>query len=207
MTRRVLKLPDWASEVSEIGDDGHTIWCVSRESGCIVPIVPQFLPHDRLWVREAHALVPYTAYAHSDGVEVTAHGGTYEAAIYRQGFDRSQGSIRWRPSIHMPRWASRITLIVTDVRVQRLQDISEADAVAEGVEMESADPPFYYVPGIWPHSITAVGIEEPGGRHAARSFAKFWDSLNAKRAPWDSNPWVVALTFTVHHGNIDQVAA
>jgi hypothetical protein len=86
------------------------------------------------------------------------------------------------PSIHMPRWASRITLTVTDVRVQRLQDISRGDAMDEGCPLPNmADGPD---PRDW--------------------FADLWDSLNAKRAPWDSNPWVAAYTFTVEQRNIDQ---
>ena len=113
---------------------------------------------------------------------------------------------RFRQAMHMPRWASRITLLVTEVRVERLQDCSRADALAEGVEMETADPPFYYVPGIWPHSLTAVGIEEPGGRWAERSYAKLWDQINGPGA-WAANPWVAAYTFRPILGNIDRIAA
>jgi hypothetical protein len=79
------------------------------------------------------------------------------------------------PSIHMSRWASRITLQLTDVRVERLQDISEEDAKDEGVE-----------------------LHRPGARigHPYRySFAALWDSINLKIAPWSSSPWVWALTF------------
>lgn len=107
------------------------------------------------------------------------------------------------PALHMPRWASRITLHVEAVRVERLQDISEDGASAEGVKFESADPPFYYVPGILPHSLTAVGVEEPGGRHAIRSFAKLWDHLHGDGA-WQRNPEVVAITFRVERSNIDR---
>jgi len=82
-----------------------------------------------------------------------------------------------RPSIFLPRWASRITLNVTDGRVQRLQDISEQDAIAEGCK----------------------AVLEPVNkqRGARGSFHSLWDSINAKRAPWESNPWVVAYTFKV----------
>lgn len=155
---------------------------------------------DRLYVREAWA--PLDALTHSDpGAQALADRG-----FYRADESTVEGEIsRWRPSIHMPRWASRLTLLVTDVRVERLQDISEGDAAAEGVELESADPPFHYVPGIWPHSITAVGVEEPGGRHAARSFAKLWGHINGSES-WQANPWVVAVTFTVRARNIDQLA-
>lgn len=89
---------------------------------------------------------------------------------------------RWRPGIHMPRWASRLTLHVTDVRVQRLQDISEDDAQAEGCPCQSDD--------------------DLCGMEAAGWFRDLWDSLNAERAPWSSNPWVVAVTFRPVLGNI-----
>jgi hypothetical protein len=87
------------------------------------------------------------------------------------------------PAIHMPRWASRLTLIVTDVRVQRLQEISEADAEAEGAEPILVPPDG----GSCPH------IE---------GFSALWDTINGPGA-WDANPWVAAYTFTVHRCNID----
>lgn len=84
---------------------------------------------------------------------------------------------RWRPSIHMPRWASRLLLEVVEVRAERLQDIREYDAEAEGVTL-----PATWAPG-----------KDPTYRH---HFANLWDSINAKRGyPWASNPWVWALTF------------
>lgn len=87
------------------------------------------------------------------------------------------------PSIHMPRWASRLTLTVTDVRVQRLQEISEEDAQAEGV------PPFVWV-----------------GRHLDAphryNFQLLWDELHGPGS-WDADPHVVALTFAVERRNID----
>lgn len=103
------------------------------------------------------------------------------------------------PAFYMPRWAVRLRIVITDVREQRVQSISDEDAIAEGVVMESADPPFYYVPGVWPHSLTAVGIEEGGGRHAARSFGKLWDSIHDKKPGrgWKANPWVDVYTFRV----------
>jgi hypothetical protein len=88
----------------------------------------------------------------------------------------------WRPSLFMPRWASRLTLLVTDVRVERLQDISEADAIAEG----------------WPN--------EPGAAlrdaYPIGWYANLWNSLHGHDA-WDANPWVVAVTFAAQRGNID----
>ncbi len=84
-----------------------------------------------------------------------------------------QSPLRWRPSIHMPRWASRITLEITAVRVERLQDISEADALAEGVsaimdEMRRATP--------------------------RCDFQALWQSINGPDS-WDANPWVFVIEF------------
>lgn len=89
----------------------------------------------------------------------------------------------WTLSIHMPRWASRLTLRLTDVRVERVQDISKVDATAEGFEKEAALP---IDPRDW--------------------FRNSWDSLNAKHGyGWDANPWVWVLVFEVIRKNVDEV--
>jgi hypothetical protein len=104
------------------------------------------------------------------------------------------------PSIHMPRWASRITLTITDVRVERLQDISEEDAVAEGIV------PVQHREG---GSIRFSGVGAKFGlaqQTAKAAYAHLWDSINGEDA-WAENPWVAAYTFTVQMGNIDQLEA
>lgn len=103
--------------------------------------------------------------------------------------------LRIRPSIHMPRWASRLTLTVTDVRVERLQDISEADAIAEGCPVST-------MPGTIGHPLCPVGFNEMGT--PIYWFRELWNSINGPDA-WDANPWVVALTFDVARRNIDAV--
>lgn len=154
-----------------------------------------YRPGDRLWVREAHALVPASSYRMSEGVLQTVNPADRDrACIYRQGFDRSTGGIRWRPSIHMHRWASRMTLTVTDVRVQRLQDIIEADAVAEGCAWSDLYEGFTPCPD--------AGDCRFFGGTAVASFAALWASIHGPGA-WDDNPWVCALTFTVDPRNID----
>lgn len=85
----------------------------------------------------------------------------------------SDGGPKLHPSIFMPRWASRITLEITDVRVERVQGITEADAIAEGVEWQT-----------------------PGPERNRLRYRELWDSLNAKRGfGWDKNLWVWVLTF------------
>lgn len=142
-----------------------------------------YVPGDRLWVREAHYLTNKHAYRLSVGVEQTVGPDGYEACVYTEGFGHSTGGLRKRPSIHMPRWSSRLTLTVTDVRVQRLQEVDRGDAMDEGC----------------PFPNMAVGPDPRDWFH------QLWNSINGPDA-WDQNPFVVALTFDVHRRNIDQMA-
>jgi hypothetical protein len=147
---------------------------------------------DRLYVRECWA--PIDACTHNDpGTQACVDRGFYRAD---QGTIEGEIS-RWRPAIHMPRWASRLTLIVERVQIEALQGITEADADAEGVVWDSADGfDVWYVPGAdLPHTSTA-----------AECFAGLWGSLHhAVGERWHDNPIVVALTFRVERGNIDRL--
>ncbi|ARS51532.1 hypothetical protein [Kushneria konosiri] len=162
---------------------------------------PYGQPGDRLWVREAHVLLPRTAYRGSigtgtiDQVEHPTDG--YTAAVFREGFDRS-GAPRWRPSIHMPRWASRILLEVVSVRVERLKDISEKDAKAEGLAEISKDGKMFKF-GI-PDRDGLPGTDDHGWpwrdwKHSARNaYWQLWESINGDGS-WDANPWVWVVEF------------
>lgn len=140
-------------------------------------ITPRFQPRDRLWVREC--------WSDQDCCEGEA---MYRASACDDGLlPEEVAETRWRPSIHMPRWASRLSLIVDSVKVERLQDISEEDALAEGVVMTGK-----------------VGCEEEddfGGTYRAL-FAHLWNSINGRGA-WEANPFVVAISFRVVRSNID----
>lgn len=94
---------------------------------------------------------------------------------------------RWRPSIHMPRLASRITLEVTGVRVERLQDIGEDDAKAESAECPAID--------LYPENCGCYA--QPDDVTNRWHFHLLWDSINANCAPWSSNPWVWVIEFKV----------
>lgn len=98
-----------------------------------------------------------------------------------------------KPSIHMPRWASRLTLEVTEVRVERLQDISEADAKAEGCERAIT------LGELIDHQCTTGATYRLG-------YSALWDQINGDGA-WEANPWVWAVSFRVHKQNVDQFLA
>ncbi len=146
-----------------------------------------YAPGDRLWVREAwRASKDYDAYPPREISPWPVH---YEADGKPDPRDELGMNGRYRHARFMPRWASRLTLIVTDVRVQRLQEISTDDVIAEGVSLP-------WVQG-GTLAMMAQGIAKDGYR-------SLWNSLHGPDA-WDANPWVVALTFTVHRQNIDQM--
>jgi len=102
----------------------------------------------------------------------------------------------WKPSIHMPRWASRLTLRITDVRVERVQDISETDATAEGINILHDGEFGEVYQGILNHS--------PISPTAKKAFEDLWDSINDKTGfGWDQNPWVWVVEFEVINQNVD----
>jgi hypothetical protein len=138
---------------------------------------PYGRPGERLWVRETHAIVPRTAYHHAASEiphRLSPDGDSW--AVYREGWTRCAPE-PWRPSIHMHRWACRIVLELTDVRVERLQAISEPDARAEGVTADGRHGESYF----------------PGIEHVV-AYGHLWDEINGAGA-WDLNPWVWVLTF------------
>jgi hypothetical protein len=164
---------------------------------------PYGAPGDRLWVRETwrteelaeeeEGEIP----AGSDGVRFQADGGfqviqdTQTASdvwVQQHNAPSSARGTKWRPSIHMPRWASRITLEVTGVRVERVRDISEEDAKAEGADG--------CVAGHGPVSEAELRAD-PGFWHPRfyrDGFADLWRSINGDES-WDANPWVWVVEF------------
>lgn len=139
-----------------------------------------------LWVRETFAEVGGC----DPGLPV--YRANYPACVPREYQNVPPADeVRWRPSIHMPRRLSRISLLITDVRVQRLQDISEEDAKAEGVEPLKSGRGYYSVE----HGRVAVrfGIYHDFAKEA---FAELWSHINGADS-WDANPWVWAISFSV----------
>lgn len=153
---------------------------------------------DRIWVRETWC----TGYDYDDDDKPAGEDRYFYRATDSVGRwldpdrEETRDSPPWHPSIHMRRCASRLTLVVTDVRAQRLQEISEEDARAEGADRLVCD-------GIWDDKVRFHQSES--GTHYA-GFAGIWAHTYGADS-WEANPWVWALTFEVLRRNIDEVAA
>jgi hypothetical protein len=176
--RRVIK----PQLISVNGDE----LCFRDETGIFYSrYLPRFEIGDRLWVREAFSLhrahgqdFPPGGYDHGkrwgpwSGLPISVSPDKTQVAYFREGFDRA-GPPKWRPSIHMPRWASRIALEVTGTRIERLHDINEIDAIAEGVTAGKY-----------------TGLE----RANARTYSDIFESNNGQ-GTWEVNPWVQVTEF------------
>lgn len=150
---------------------------------------------DRLWVRETFAIVHPCRDAETGYIDDIRqptdipkdNGGGFWVPWYRadwNGNDDADRGFKWMPSIHMPRWASRITLPLVSVRVERVQDISETDSMAEGV-IQDPETGYWGVAGR-PHRLSADDSDRLTARDA---FTDFWKELYGQES-WDANPWV-----------------
>jgi hypothetical protein len=137
--------------------------------GAFLGTCPYGQPGDRLWLREAWATV---------NPEWRPGTRSKRPFVNYRATDEIGPHLKWCSPLFMPRWASRLTLELTDVRVQRLQDISEEDATAEGA-LEPREASATYTDNI------------PSAR---RAFRHLWESINGAGS-WEANPWVWALTF------------
>ncbi len=161
-TRRVIKPQPQAAQFEKLLFDGRELTKNSFLNYC-----PYGQPGDVLWVRETFA--------------TGLHSGLF---YFKANGEKASGTSKWKPSIHMPKAAARIWLEITNVRVERLQDITQDDAVSEG--------------------ITQIKTERP-----ATTFQKLWQSINGKprtvetdqgtiKLPpvdWHANPWVWVVEF------------
>lgn len=167
-----------------------------------LPLVEEVLRCNGKWIFEAMDYDLTTPYGNIGDLlyvrETITHGG-YEGAPLTYAADGKHSKYEWpvhwkkhcMPSIHMPRWASRLTLEITDIRIERLQDISDADAKAEGVELEISEGRFNCVGDKY---VMPYGIK----------FMHLWKSINGKDS-WAANPWVWVVEFHVHKKNIDNL--
>lgn len=187
-TRRVVDCPPdttaiyWTENDETVPAGKYTGWVVECGAPLRLPRkCPYGQPGDTLWVREAWCRVDGKDYyrADSDSADLK-----HEKRVRKLCPDLAAAhpDSRWKPSIHMPRWASRFTLEITDIRVERVQDISRDDCRTEGVGLPPSpgDTKFY-----------------PDMDELRSQFANLWDSINAKRpgCSWNDNPWCWCISF------------
>jgi hypothetical protein len=193
-TRRIIKPQpyringrlkwEWAPKGAKPGPRGPIPSCAWRDSygdGCphcdvMLKRCPYGIVGDRLWVRESFTLLDHNGWFDCGKPKLGITPPRRNAVAYRA--DCAPGSesddcrielgYKWKPSIHMPRWASRIDLELVSVRVQRLQEINQEDAIAEGRSLTPGDPRGY--------------------------FPETWNRINGPGA-WERNDWVWAITF------------
>lgn len=164
MTRRPLKLKDFGRSNTPGYEwtyrDKRMLWNdVNTE--LLLSKCPYGIPGDRLWVKETWG-------KHKAGID---------SVVYRADSENQRDKIidnKWKSPRFMPRWASRLTLEITDIRVERLQDISEGDSGREGS---------YY------------GVGAGNWRNARHIFQELWDSIYGNFNRWDFNPWVWVIEF------------
>ena len=208
ISEKTLQLFDVAASAGEChplnGDDPVDV----RSQSYYCEFSPLGDVGDQLWVRETFALL-----GNEDGVCIDWQGNMVKgdeelaARIYKASCEQKHGDYglysipdsaywkpdttnekyegTWRPSIHMPRWASRINLLITGVRVERLNDISEQDAISEGLECYVDDGVPYY------------GPFNNGDCRPDVVFRSLWDSIYGKKEGenWQANPWVWVIEF------------
>jgi hypothetical protein len=208
-TRRVVKIPKWAdqSEPIEVNAAGMPE-CICRATGCLSEIAcPYGVPGDRLWVRETWQAPEYRDWKISeipfDNEPHIVYRADYLDDVHGPDGEKSpEGKYRtWRPAIHMPRRASRLTLEITDVRVERLQEISGDDAFAEGIQLPISEGGYLVrVSGKFPPCDYHRRIDLTKGETLSKDelaiahYASLWDAINGAES-WAENPvvWVVSF--------------
>ena len=184
-TRRPIKWKQTRfTEIGEREDGSKWPWSEDAEHACdFWHPCPFGAVGDRIWVRETFCTVDDTQYGGGKWVDYRATP-KFEAS-HPAGWDCAPNdaeALKWRPSIHMPRWASRILLEITDVRVERLNAISQEDAQAEGMELTGWRPT-YSDPDSGGEVLTPYD-----------NFAQLWESIYGEES-WKANGWVWVISF------------
>lgn len=202
VTRRIVTVP-WRRSVRALPYDPY--WVDGKEDGLLVmddygdyhpaesALRGYGRPGDRLWVRETWRPCIADGGGHiPDAADVVVRYAADESTLY---YPESRIPDEWTmpkaaargmvTPLHMPRWASRLVLEIVDVRIERLQAISEEDAAREGVDPVTP-------PG------AAVILDRPSAKSHRYAFAMLWLDLHGENAPWDTNPWVWRLEFKTH---------
>lgn len=181
-TRRIMKVQPESNQLGLLlitdstkhSDIGKYHWAESNATGNHVRsnlfLCPFGAAGDRIWVRETWARY---------NIDQDSHDMAYRATIPEDWPE----SGRWRPSIHMPRWASRILLEITDVRVERLNSIYDVDAMREGIQnLTTCSHADFGIPGV------------VNAQHPVRAFQLLWESIYGADS-WRANPWVWVIEF------------
>lgn len=172
ISEKTLHLFDVAASAGEC----HPLeLCDERSQSYYLEFCPLSKPGDQLWVRETW----------------NKHGGLLTYRADHDWIEEMRKATvcpaKWVPSIHMPRWASRINLLITGVRVERLRDISEQDAMAEGIDADYLAESQDHYDCIADHNMT-------GRPTAIGYFSSLWQSIYGEEN-WEANPWVWVITF------------
>ncbi|EEI6242868.1 hypothetical protein KZ124_004032 [Salmonella enterica] len=199
-TRRIMKVqpgtPEFGLrriiESSKANENGMYFWSQDDACGIKARSKPFLFPYgevgDRIWVRE-------TFRVHSRATDVATL--VYRASVRNSWTEQTHRvpvavcnkpatPEKWTPSIHMPRWASRITLEITDVRVERLHNISERDSLREGLFQLPASGRYCLQPGMQYFGMASHSAKEV--------YSWLWASIYGEES-WAANPWVWAITF------------
>ena len=185
-TRRVVKMkPHHQIEERDNGTPWPWMYDGERDADSWMAC-PYGQPGDRLWVRETYYLTDngdeeYAVYA-ADSDAVREHLASLDQLPPSFPADVKYRHRKLRPSIHMPRWACRITLEITSVRVERLQDISFADAAAEGLQYTSERLDRWSADGSSWHATPQ------------QAYRALWEQIHGPGS-WPANPWVWVLEF------------
>jgi hypothetical protein len=191
-TRRICKLP-----INLVNKNGQVEYGHGSQTKTNHPkdISPFGKPGDLLWAKETWQETTWTTKDDEN------YGYIYKASDDGQDWEDNSENWKWKPSLFMPKSACRLWLRIKDIRVERLQNISEDDAIAEGIDINTRGivkfPKTYknylvnekYLnkhPEMWKHEF----LESP-----KESFQSLWDSINKKTHPWESNPWVWVVEF------------
>ncbi|MDN0127434.1 hypothetical protein [Yersinia massiliensis] len=193
MTRRIIseKTLHLFGVAAGAGECHPIELCDQRSQSYYLEFCPLGKTGDQLWVREAFATGLCTK-------STLAYRATHKTEDLEEGWGET---IKWTPSIHMPRWASRINLLITGVRVERLQDISEQDAMAEGITAKEVIIETRYEGGghveITADRFFFVGGDDEGYESVGEAFAELWDSIYGQKEgeSWQANPWVWVINF------------
>ncbi len=205
-TRRLIKPEAWMATGPD-GEPNGLRWskfpCWEGTPEELASLCPKGVPGDRLWTRERFGafkgcgdeckIAEATYVVLDDGTQIRRDGSRTPG---RDSYSDGAFWFKWRPPMFMPRWASRLTLDITDVRVQRVEDISEEDAIAEGFSEDHCQA--MYDDGTPSRDIETIP--------ARLVFLNTFYDLN-HRAPRGVNPWVWAITFTRAHASPSAVVA